>query len=127
VEEFARQANLKDAAEELAGSFVQSGQAVGDGTLVGALTASNIDGNALLEHRPGLLYRFAQNGGAAGIISAQGALWMPRGFEEALRFIAATEQFRAADIPGQMTETSKLSLARRLIQDGFVRIAGAVE
>jgi hypothetical protein len=127
VEEFARQANLKDAAEEVAGSFVQSGQAVGDGTLVGALTASNIDGNTLLEHRPGLLYRFAQNGGAAGIISAQGALWMPRGFDEALRFIAATEQFRAADIPGQMTETSKLSLARRLIQDGFVRIAGAVE
>ncbi|MFN2512248.1 MAG: hypothetical protein ABR568_12500 [Pyrinomonadaceae bacterium] len=86
LEEFARQANLKDAAEELAGSFVQSGQAVGDGTLAGALPTTDIDGNTLLEHRPGLLYRFAQNGGAVGIISAQSALWMPRGFDEALSF-----------------------------------------
>jgi ribosomal protein L16 Arg81 hydroxylase len=126
VEAFARQANLKDAAEELASSFVQSRQAVGDGTLTGSVpTTTDIDGSTLLEHRPGLLCRFAQNGGAVGIISAHRALWMPPGFEEAFRFIAATRQFRAGEIPGQMTDTSKLSLVRRLLQDGFVRIAGA--
>ncbi len=60
-----------------------------------------------------------------GIVSARSALWMPPGFDEALRFIAATREFRAGEIPGQMTDTSKLSLARRLIEDGFVRIVGA--
>lgn len=125
VDVFARHANLKDAAEELATSFVKNRQAVGDGTLAGPIPAADIDGNTLLEHRPGLLCRFAQNGGAVGIISTHSALWMPPGFDEALRFIAATRQFRADEIPGQMTETSKLSLARRLLQDGFVRIAGA--
>lgn len=125
VEVFARQANLKDAAEELASSFVQSRQAVGDGTLAGSIPTADIDGNTLLEHRPGLLCRFAQNGGAVGIVSAHSALWMPPGFDEALRFIAATREFRAGEIPGQMTDNSKLSLARRLIQDGFVRIAEA--
>ena len=126
VEVFARQASLKDAAEELANSFVQSRQAVGDGTLSGSIPTTDIDGNTLLEHRPGLLCRFAQNGGAVGIISAHRALWMPPGFDEALRFISTTRQFRAGEIPGQMTETSKLSLARRLLDDGFVRIAGKV-
>jgi hypothetical protein len=48
---------------------------------------------------------------------------MPTGFEDALRFIATTREFRVSEIPGQMTENSKVSLARRLIQDGFVRIA----
>ncbi len=125
VEVFARQANLKDAAEELASSFVQSRQAVGDGTLAGSIPTADIDRSTLLEHRPGLLCRFAQNGGAVGIVSAHSALWMPPGFDEALRFIAATREFRAGEIPGQMTDNSKLSLARRLIQDGFLRIGGA--
>lgn len=125
VEVFARQANLKDAAEELESSFVQSRQAVGDGTLSGSITTAETDLHTLLEHRPGLLCRFSQNGGAVGVVSAYSALWMPPGFEEALRFIATTREFRAGEIPGSITDNSKLSLARRLIQDGFVRIAGA--
>jgi ribosomal protein L16 Arg81 hydroxylase len=125
VKEFALQANLKDAAEELASSFVQSRQAVGDGTLAGSIPATDIEGHTLLEHRPGLLCRFAQNGGAVGIVSAHSALWMPAGFDQALRFIASTREFRPGEIPGPITENSKLSLARRLIQDGFVRVVGA--
>lgn len=125
VEAFAREANFKEAAEELASSFLQSRQAVGDGTLAGSNPNSQIDGNTILERRPGLLCRFGQNGGAVGIVSAHSALWLPPGFDEALRFIAATPQFRTAEIPGQLTDSSKLSLARRLIQDGFVRIVEA--
>jgi len=125
VEGFALQANLKDAAEELASSFVQSRQAVGDGTLAASIPTADIDGNTLLEHTPGLLCRFAQNGGAVGIVSAHSALWMPTGFDEALRFIATSREFCAGEIPGPITDNSKLSLARRLIQDGFVRAVGA--
>jgi len=122
VNVFARQASLKDAAEELGSSFVQSRQAMGAGTLAGSISSADINGNTLLQHRPGLLCRFAQNGGAVGIVSANSALWMPPGFDEALRFIATTREFRAGDIPGPITDNSKLSLARRLIQDGFVRV-----
>jgi ribosomal protein L16 Arg81 hydroxylase len=126
VPAFAQQANLREAAEELASSFVQSRQAVGDGTLTGSIqSADDIDRNTLLEHRPGLLCRFAQNGGAVGIVSANSALWMPPGFDDALRFITATREFRPGEIPGPMTDNSRLSLARRLIQDGFVRIVVA--
>jgi ribosomal protein L16 Arg81 hydroxylase len=127
VQEFATQANLKDATEELASSFVQARQAVGDGTLAGSVPIADIDGNTLLEHRPGHLCRFAQNGGAVGIVSAHSALWMPTVFDEALRFIATTRQFCASEIPGQITDNSKLSLARRLIEDGFVRAFEAGE
>lgn len=120
---FGREARFKDAAEELADSFVKSRQAVGDGTLNSLTTIPEINGQTLLQHRPGLLCRYAENGGAVGVVSANSALWMPTGFEDALRFIATTREFRVGEIPGQMTENSKVSLARRLIQDGFVRIA----
>jgi hypothetical protein len=123
VNVFAGEALFKDAAEELADSFVKSRQAVGDGTLNSSTTIPEINGETLLQHRPGLLCRYAENGSAVGVVSANSALWMPTGFEDALRFIATTREFRVSEIPGQMTENSKVSLARRLIQDGFVRIA----
>jgi ribosomal protein L16 Arg81 hydroxylase len=120
---FGREARFKNAAEELADSFVKSRQAVGDGTLNSSTIIPEIKGETLLQHRPGLLCRYAENGGAVGVVSANSALWMPTGFEDALRFIATTREFRVGEIPGQITENSKVSLARRLIQDGFVRIA----
>lgn len=123
VNEFGREARFKDAAEELADSFVKSRQAVGDGTLNSSTTFPEINFQTRLQHRPGLLCRYAENGGAVGVVSANSALWMPTGFEDSLRFIATTREFRVGEIPGQMTENSKVSLARRLIQDGFVRIA----
>ena len=123
VNVFGREARFKDAAEELSDSFVKSRQAVADGTLNSSTTVPEIDGQTLLQHRPGLLFRYAENGGAVGVVSANNALWMPTGFEDSLRFIATTREFHVGEIPGQMTEHSKVSLARRLIQDGFVRIA----
>jgi ribosomal protein L16 Arg81 hydroxylase len=123
VNVFGREARFKDAAEELADSFVKSRQAVGDGTLNSSTTIPEINAQTRLQHRPGLLCRYAENGGAVGVVSANNALWMPKGFEDSLRFIATTREFRVGEIPGQMTENSKVSLARRLIQDGFVRIA----
>lgn len=128
AETFARQAGIKDAFEEVASSFVQSRQAVGDGTLAAAADGGgDILGETLLEHRPGLLCRYARNGATAGLVSAHSALWMPEAFAAALRFVARTAAFRVRDIPGGMTENSKLALARRLIQDGFVRVAASAE
>lgn len=123
VEMFVQSVSFRDAKDELASSFVQSRQAVGDGTLGALVGDADIDSSTLLERPPGLICRFAQNGGAVGIVSAHSALWMPPGFDEALQFIATTPEFRAGEIPGSMTDNSRISLARRLVHDGFVRIA----
>jgi ribosomal protein L16 Arg81 hydroxylase len=127
INSFPGQANVREAKEELASSFVANSQAVGDGTLNLSLADAEINLDTQLQHRSGLLCRFAENGGAVGIVSARTALWMPPVFAPALRFIAATREFRASDIPGPLTENSKLSLARRLIEDGFVRVGGTDE
>lgn len=124
IETYAQQASLREAIEEIAGSFVQSSQAIGDGTLAGAEDSAGVHSDTLLEHRPGLLCRFARQGGGAGLVAAHNTVWMPDVFAEALRFIADTRHFSVRDIPGSMTENSKLGLARRLVRDGFLRIAG---
>lgn len=45
------------------------------------------------------------------------------GVEPELRFIASTDSFRVADIPGSAGEDVKIALVKRLIETGFLEIA----
>ena len=47
-----------------------------------------------------------------------------RGVEPELRFIAATDSFRVGDLPGAAGEEVKIALVTRLIQSGFLELAG---
>ena len=128
VEAFASGASLRDALTEVAEGFVRTREDAGDGALLGgAGDASKVGAETLLERRPGLVCRFVAEGDSVGLASARGALWMPKPFEAALAFAARAEEFRPRDIPGRLSEAGRLALARRLIQDGFVRVAAARE
>jgi ribosomal protein L16 Arg81 hydroxylase len=119
---FAENADFTSAFAEVVASFVRSRQATGDGALMSNNTGA-LDPDTTLEQSPGLICRYAEEGGMAVLISAQGVFSMPASFAPALRFVARTRQFRARDLPGQMSESGKLGLARRLVQDGFLRVA----
>ena len=125
LEAFARRSDARAALDELTGSFINSRQATGEGALFGAEATEEIDAQTPLERRPGLLCRFVDGGATVGLASADAALSMPASFAPALRFVAQADRFRAADLPGPISEQSKLALARRLIQDGFLRAARA--
>ena len=47
-----------------------------------------------------------------------------RGVEAELQFMASTDSFQVADIPGVSGEDVKLALVRRLIDSGFLEVAG---
>ncbi|HEV2765808.1 MAG TPA: cupin domain-containing protein [Pyrinomonadaceae bacterium] len=123
LEAFAGQADARAALDELTGSFVNSLQSVGEGALTSAEAPEEFDAQALLERPAGLLCRFVDGGPTVGLASADAALWMPAIFAPAFRFVAQTRALRAAELPGPMSEQSKLALARRLVQDGFLRVA----
>ena len=120
---FVRQADARQAANELVTSFVRSTQSTGEGALVSAGDATTINLDTRLERRTGVICRFIAEGEMVGLASSQTILWMPKSFAPALRFAARTHRFRPADIPGHLGDNSKLALARRLIQDGLLRIA----
>lgn len=46
-----------------------------------------------------------------------------RGVERELRFIAATTEFRVADIPGESSEDVRIALVSRLIASGLLQVA----
>lgn len=123
LEAFARQADVRAAVDEVAGSFIHHRQALGEGALAGPDAPEEFDARTPLERRPGLLCRFVSEGATAGLVSAHAELWMPANFAPALRFVARAGRFRAAELPGPMSDESKLALARRLMKDGFLRVA----
>jgi ribosomal protein L16 Arg81 hydroxylase len=123
LQAFAAQADAKQAANETIASFIRSRNSAGEGTLADAADARSIDLDTPLERRPGILCRLVSEAGMVGLVSSQSILWMPESFTEALRFVARVEEFRASQIPGQLSDNSKLALARRLMHDGLLRIA----
>jgi hypothetical protein len=46
------------------------------------------------------------------------------GVEPELQFIAATESFRIADLPGASSDEVKVALVARLIDSGFLEVEG---
>jgi hypothetical protein len=44
-------------------------------------------------------------------------------FEGALRFVSENKSFVVEAIPGGLSTRSKINLAQRLIDDGFLRVA----
>jgi ribosomal protein L16 Arg81 hydroxylase len=123
LDALSQQADLTAALEEIAGSFFRSEQSISDGSIVNDGSAKEINGDTLMEHRPGLLCRLVLEGETAGLASGNNVIWMPRFFEQALRFIAQTTEFKVSEIPGGMSGKSKVTLVKRLVQEGFLRVA----
>lgn len=121
LEAFSQHVNLTGVMEELAGSFFSSEQTISDGSIAGDNTAEEIDLDTLVERRPGLLCRLVFEEDTVGLASTNNVVWMPGLFEQTLRFVAQTTEFRARALPGGMSEKSKVNLTRRLVYEGFLR------
>jgi len=67
--------------------------------------------------------RCVVTGEAVLIISGQQTFSAPRLLLNTVRFIANTRQFKLSEIPGKLSESGKKNLVKRLIQDGFLRVA----
>ncbi len=126
IEALRRQVNVQEALEELAGSFIYHTQTIGEGSFTDGFDAGQLTVHTTVERRPGILWRLAQNNESIGLYayhSSSEPIVMPVFFAETMRFIAQTERFKIADVPGKMSRHSKLALIRRLLAHGYLRVA----
>jgi ribosomal protein L16 Arg81 hydroxylase len=123
LQAFAQSADLKSALDEIAGSFFHSRQALADGSLTNGEDINGIDVNTLLHRRPGLLCRLVVEEQTITLLSPQSAVSLPRAFESALRFIAQALEFRVSEIPGGLSDPSRVALVRRLVQQDFLNVS----
>jgi ribosomal protein L16 Arg81 hydroxylase len=119
---FAESADAEGAHAELTASFVRSRRALGGGVM-SATAHPQLDLETRLARRPGAVFRYVAQDGAAGLASAHGALWMPATFAEQLRFVASARSFRVCELPGRLSDAGKLALAKQLVEDGFLKVS----
>src|SRR3989442_3271591 len=121
LREFAKCADVSRAVEEINASIAWSQQGLGEGSIAHDGSAS-IDLETLVERRPGLPCRFVNDGDVVRLSACHGDISLPRAFEPAIRFVSESQSFMVKDIPGGLSEHSKIVLARRLIDGGFFRV-----
>jgi hypothetical protein len=63
------------------------------------------------------------DGTMAALARGEKTFWMPVAFAPALRFVAEHKSFCPEELPSQITGNGKLTFIKRLLEDGFLRIA----
>lgn len=123
LQEIAKQADVARAVDEINASFIWNHQTIGEGSITN-INSQPIELQTIVERRPGLLCRFVIDGAFVRLAACHGDLSLPRHFESAIRYLSDHQSFRVGEIPGKLSEQSKITLVRRLIDDGFLRAAG---
>ncbi|MCY1020144.1 cupin domain-containing protein [Pyxidicoccus sp. MSG2] len=81
-----------------------------------------------LETRPGHASVLSRNGDEVSLGFNGGALVAPAFCEPALRYVLEQSRFRIRDLPETLTEEARVTLCRRLVREGLLRVAdGAPE
>lgn len=76
-----------------------------------------------VERRPGQASLVETRNGKAAIYATTGQMSGPAAIAPALEHVRDEPRFRVRDLPGALSEKSKLTLVRRLIREGLLRIA----
>jgi JmjC domain len=125
LERLAAHLSPDDVSRRLRDKLVRTRRPVLDGQLAQLRALDELDLDTVLERRPTVLFdlRVTADGGVA--ISFEGRrVEFPahaRAEVEALAF--ADEPFEPADLPGDLDAQGRLVLCRRLVREGFLRIA----
>lgn len=83
-----------------------------------------IDLDTTLEARLHLIARVQTDGQAVSISHFGRKITLPRHAEPAVRFALGQKRFAVRDLPGDLDEPGKLTLARRLIREGLLMTSG---
>ena len=114
---FSQDAHFERALDELLASVTRNRSAdTKTATSTWLACDTRLEGNGRLQ-----VYVSA-DGNMAGLASGKNIFWMPASFTPALTFVVESHSFCAHELP-QLTESGKLNLLRRLVDDGYLRIA----
>jgi hypothetical protein len=92
------------------------------GRLAELNSLGTLDAQTPVRRRRGLIYRLTEQGDTVTLRYEGKTLTLPGYVAPALRFAAAQDGFRAADVPG-LDAAGRLVLVRRLVKEGFLTVA----
>lgn len=123
--DFASGASAADALAEIAANSVWDRQALCDGALFDSRSDVELGADTPVERRPGLNFVLAREAGGVVLRAGHAAFNAPAPLASAFEFVARTPRFRVAELPGGISDAGKIALARRLVREGFLRVARA--
>ncbi len=124
LERLAARLGREPVAQRMRRRFVIGRRPILDGQLdqVGAL--AELTAADLVERRPTVIAELELEGGVATLVFEGKEVVFPQAACEAVQAIHALgEPFRATDLPGPLDEPSRMVLIRRLVREGYLRVA----
>lgn len=104
---------------------LQARTMLADGHFQSLVRIPNLALDDRLERRPGFTCAVAIGAEVATLTFNQHHLQMPAALAPALEFLASTHSFTPRELPGPLSDPSRLVLARRLVTEGLLRFADA--
>lgn len=118
-------AYLRRATDLIADELVSDGIFPVDGHIDQILHLPELTPTSRVERRGSMLCRVFEDGGKSTIQFGDRNMKGPTGLRAAFEWIRdSTQPFAIADLPGPISESSKVVLARRLVKDGLLRVTG---
>lgn len=113
---------LAEALDELAARFVSRRHQSLEGQLLDLEWGERLKLASIVSRRPDVLFRLWTKRDRICLLIFRKKILFPAFVGPALRFVTASASFRPRDLPGRLTNGSKLVLCRRLVSEGFLRI-----
>jgi ribosomal protein L16 Arg81 hydroxylase len=115
-------ADLDGAFDHFSDRLLNSRGAVLRGQMTQLVALKNLTVNSWVGARAAVIHRFEETEDKI-IVRAYGKqTTMPIYAAEALRYALSSARYRVADIPGSLDEPGKLTLIRRLVREGLVKV-----
>jgi ribosomal protein L16 Arg81 hydroxylase len=115
-----QQARPSQMVEQLADRFISDQPAQLPGQAATLRAASALTLESAVGVRPGLVYRLSGQRGKVTLLCNSRRIALPDYAKPALDFALTSESFRVGDLPGSLTDSAKIVLVRRLMQEGAI-------
>jgi len=118
----AKKADFDSVLDHFADELVASRQFALRGQLGQIQRLGDVTVDSRASVRPQLLYRLREVGESVVVYSAGGEITFPAHAGTALRHALEHEHYAIGSLPGELDDAGKLTLVRRLVREGLVRI-----
>jgi ribosomal protein L16 Arg81 hydroxylase len=115
-----QQARPRHVLGQLADRFVGDHPAQLWGQAATLRQAASLSLDSTVRVRPGLIYRVSEKRGKVTFLCNSRQIALPDYAAPALSFALTRESFRIRELPGSLTDSGKLVLVRRLMQEGAI-------
>jgi ribosomal protein L16 Arg81 hydroxylase len=115
-----QQARPRHVLGQLADRFVSDHPADLSGQAGTLREAASLTPESTVGVRPGLIYRVSEQREKVTLLCNSRQITLPAFAKPALSFALSSESFRIRDLPGSLTDSGKIALVRRLMQEGAI-------